>query len=155
MKLKSIILCLIPFLFLFGCSTVQQIPVETIEKIEIRDSLIYITDSILIEVEKEVIKEVLPEMDTSYLETSLARSTAYLDTNKRQIHHTLEQSGTIKTELDTAVRIQYVDRIVEKEIPIITEVEKIVIPTWCWLLLIGNVLIIAVKITRFIYKQKA
>ena len=119
-----------------SCSTTKSIPVQTIEKIEYRDSLIYIKDTITIPIEKEVIKEVMPSIDTSYLETSVAKSVAYLDTAKRQLHHTLTQEGEVKTIIDTTHIITYVDRIVEKEVPVEVEIEKPYIPTFFWIVTI-------------------
>lgn len=127
---------LILLLVAVSCGTTKYIPVETIEKIEYRDSLIYIKDTITIPIEKEVIKEVIPSIDTSYLETSVAKSVAYLDTAKRQLHHTLTQEGEVKTIIDTTHIITYVDRIVEKEVPVEVEVEKPYIPTFFWIMTI-------------------
>lgn len=106
-----------------SCSTIKEIPVQTVEKIVYRDSTIYLNDTIQVPVPYEVTKEILPELDTSYLETSVARSTAYLDTSKRQIYHDLIQEGKVEVIYDTLVQVQYVDRIVEKEVPIVQEVE--------------------------------
>ena len=119
-----------------SCGTTKSIPVQTIEKIEYRDSLIYIKDTITIPIEKEVIKEVIPSIDTSYLETSVAKSVAYLDTAKRQLHHTLTQEGEVKTIIDTTHIITYIDRIVEKEVPVEVEVEKPYIPVFFWIVAI-------------------
>lgn len=148
--MKKLLICLLPLLLVYGCGTIKEIPVETIEKVVVRDSLIYINNTVTIEVPKEVAKEVVPADTTSVLNTSLATSTA--EVKKGKLHHTLEQKGEVKAKIDTVVRVEYVEKIVKQEIPIIKEIEKTVIPTWCWLLLIGNVLIIAVKVTRFIYK---
>ena len=121
---------------LVSCGTTKYTPVQTIEKIEYRDSLIYIKDTITIPIEKEVIKEVIPSIDTSYLETSVAKSVAYLDTAKRQLHHTLTQEGEVKTIIDTTHIITYVDRIVEKEVPVEVEIEKPYIPAFFWVVTI-------------------
>ena len=127
---------LILLFVLVSCGTTKSIPVQTIEKIEYRDSLIYIKDTITIPIEKEVIKEVIPSIDTSYLETSVAKSVAYLDTAKRQLHHTLTQEGEVKTIIDTTHIITYVDRIVEKEVPVEVEIEKPYIPAFFWVVTI-------------------
>ena len=78
----------------FGCAKTVYVPVQGEHTIEIRDSIIRVVDTVTIEVPKERIVEVVPEVDTSYLETKLAYSTAYLDRNKRTIHHTLEHKKT-------------------------------------------------------------
>lgn len=125
------LLCIvIPALFFIlvgvctSCSTIKEIPVQTIERVEYRDSLIYLVDSIEVQVPVEKVVEVLPKLDTSYLKTSLAESVAYLDTAKKQIHHTLEQKGTVQVQYDTVVKFEYVDRVITKEIPVEVEVIK-------------------------------
>lgn len=118
-----------------SCATVKEIPVQTIEKVVYRDSLVYIKDTIRVEVPKEVVKEVIPQIDTSYLRTSYAESYAYVDTTERRLHHTLSQRGEVKVKFDTIVKIQYVDRIVEKDVPIEVEVIKYKRDTFFWVLL--------------------
>ena len=125
-----------------GCGTIKEISVQTIEKVIVRDSLIYVTDSIIVEVPKEVVKEVLPQLDTSILQTSVAKAVAYLDTTKRQIHHTLEQKGVIKTRIDTVFQVQYIDRIIEKDVPIEVEVIKYKRDTIFWFSIIFNILVL-------------
>ena len=83
---------------------------KQVEKIVYRDSLVYVHDSIEVQVPVEKVKVVLPELDTSYLKTSVAESVAYLDTAKRDFIHTLEQKGTVKTVYDTIIKVQYVDK---------------------------------------------
>lgn len=116
---------LIPILcvFLIGCSTYKEIPIQTIEKVVYKDSLIYLTDTVRIEIPKEITKEVLPDIDTSYLETSLAKSIAYLDKEECKLHHTLTQEGEVKTIIDTFFITQTITEEIIKEVPI--EVEKI------------------------------
>lgn len=137
-----------------GCGTIKEIPVQTIEKVIVRDSLIYVTDSIIVEVPKEVVKEVLPQLDTSILQTSVAKAVAYLDTTKRQIHHTLEQKGAIKTRIDTVFQVQYIDRIVEKDVPIEVEVIKYKRDGLFWYLLIFQIVVILILAVRVYLKFK-
>ena len=98
-----ILLVMILFSFV-GCSTIKEIPVQTIEKIEYRDSLIYIMDSIFVEVPVEKIIQVLPADTTSQISTSLAHSEAKIE--KGILTHSLEQKGQIKTKIDTVVKVQ-------------------------------------------------
>lgn len=137
-----------------SCGTTKYTPVQTIEKIEYRDSLIYIKDTITIPIEKEVIKEVIPSIDTSYLETSVAKSVAYLDTAKRQLYHTLTQEGEVKTIIDTTHIITYVDRIVEKEVPVEVEVEKPYIPVFFWIMAIYAAIITLLITFKAYFKLK-
>lgn len=120
---------------LSSCSTMREVPVEYIEKIEYRDSLVYVHDTVDIQVPIEVVKEVLPDIDTSYLETSVASSIAYLDTSKRELHHELAQKGHLQAVLDTLIVVEYVDRVIEKEVPIEVEIIKYRRDALFWVLL--------------------
>jgi len=131
-----------------GCSVTKEIPVQTVEKIEYRDSLIYVRDTLTIPVPYEKIVEVVPEVDTSYLETSIAKSTAYLDTAKRKLHHTLEQKGSIKYIHDTVHVVEYVDRVYEKEVPVEVEVIKYKRDALFWVLVGWTLLTLLVMVLR-------
>lgn len=122
-------------LLFMGCASTKPVYVPTQAEtiIEYRDSIIHIIDSIKVEVPKEKIVEVIPDIDTSYLETKLAYSMAFIDKDKGRIHHTLENKPqSLKIPLDTLVKIEYINKYIEK--PIIQEVEVPVkyIPKWCW-----------------------
>lgn len=112
--------------FLTSCGLVKhiEVPIQTVDKIIYKDSVIFIHDSIKVEVPYEKVKEVIAVMDTSYLKTSVAESIAYVDTAKRQLFHTLTQKGQLTGKLDTIVKVQYVDRVFEREVPIEVEVVK-------------------------------
>ena len=118
-----------------SCGSIKQVPVQTVEKVIYRDSLIYIKDTLIIEIPKEIVKEVVAQMDTSYLKTSLAESTAYVDTMERKLHHTLTQKGKLKVKYDTIITVQYVDRIITKDVPVEVEVIKYKRDTFFWVLL--------------------
>lgn len=136
-----------------SCGSIKEIPVETVEKIVYRDSLVYVHDSIEVQVPVEKVKVILPELDTSYLKTSVAESVAYLDTAKRRLHHTLEQKGTIKTVYDTIIKVQYVDRIVEKDVPVEVEVIKYKRDTLFWVLVGWALLCIAYAVLKLVLKK--
>ena len=136
-----------------SCGPIKEIPVETVEKIVYRDSLVYVHDSIEVQVPVEKVKVVLPELDTSYLKTSVAESVAYLDTAKRRLHHTLEQKGTVKTVYDTIIKVQYVDRIVEKDVPVEVEVIKYKRDTLFWVLVGWALLCIAYAVLKLVLKK--
>ena len=142
------------FALLCGCSTIKEVPINHIDRIEYRDSVVYIHDTVSVPVPYEVTKEVIPDIDTSYLETSVAKSIAYLDREKKQLNHTLEQKGTVKTKLDTVIVVEYVDKYIEREIPITVEIEKPFIPQWCWILLVLNAIFITYKAVRIYLKLK-
>lgn len=149
------LLCIIiPVLFFVlvgmctGCSVIKEVPLETIEKIEYRDSLVYIRDTVTVEIPTEKVVQVLPKLDTSILNTSLAESVAYVDTAKMSIYHTLEQKGAVQIQYDTVVKIEYVDRFIEKEVPVEVEVIKYKRDALFWVLLGWTLLTLLVMVLR-------
>lgn len=135
-----------------GCGSIKEIPVINTEKIVYRDSTIYIRDSVFIEVPKEVIKEIVPEDTTSILRTSVALSEAKIE--KGMLHHRLEQKGQVKAQIDTVVTVQYVDRIIEKEVPIEVEVIKYKRDTIFWFSIIFNVIVLLLTAFKIYLKLK-
>ena len=135
-----------------SCGHLKEIPIQYVDRIEYRDSLIYVHDSVEVQVPVEVVKEVLPALDTSYLKTSVAESIAYLDTTKKQLCHTLEQKGTIKTVYDTIIKVEYVDRFVEKEVPVHVEVVKYKYDTLFWVLAAWALLCILCVVLKLVVK---
>lgn len=132
-----------------SCRSYKEIPVQTIEKIVYHDSLIYIKDSVIVQVPYEVIKNTTLPMDTSFLKTSLAESMAYIDTTNNKLQHTLTQKGNLKVLIDTVVEVQYVDRIVNRDVPVEVEVIKYKRDLLFWLLIgwaIFSLMYIAAKI---------
>lgn len=151
--IPALIILAIGLLMMTSCASIKEIPVQTVEKVVYRDSLIYINDTVRVEVPKEVVKEVIPQIDTSYLKTSLAESVAYVDTTERKLHHTLTQKGEIKIKYDTIVKIQYVDRIVEKDVPVEVEVIKYKRDTFYWVLLGWAVLCVGYALLNFFIRK--
>ena len=125
---------LILLLVAVSCGTTKYLPVETIEKIEYRDSIVYVNDTISIDVPKEKVVYVGPADTLSQISTSLAFSEAKVE--QGVLTHTLEQKGQIKTKKDSFFMVKYIDRIVEKEVPVEVEVEKPYIPTFFWMVTI-------------------
>lgn len=108
-------------LVLCSCSKKLYEPkqIEYIEKIIEKE--IVVKDTISVPLPVEVIKEVVPQMDTSVVETSLAKATAYIDTTTKTINHKIENKrDSIRTEIIYKDKI--VEKIVEKEIPVPVEV---------------------------------
>lgn len=135
-----------------GCGSIKEIPVINTEKIVYRDSTIYIRDSVFIEVPKEIIKQIVPEDTTSILRTSVALSEAKIE--KGMLHHRLEQKGQVKAQIDTVVTVQYVDRIIEKEVPIEVEVVKYKRDTIFWFSIIFNVIVLLITAFKIYLKLK-
>ena len=73
--------------------------------VHVRDS-VFVRDTIVMaDIPAESGANVLPYSDTSFLQTSLAESKAYIEHGR--IHHTLRN----KSEMLLPVRVQYVDRV--------------------------------------------
>lgn len=134
--MRKIIGILLLYGILSSCSAIKEVPINNIDRIEYRDSVVFIHDTISVPVPYEVVREVIPDIDTSYLETSVARSVAYLDKEKKQLSHSLEQKGEVKTKYDTVIVVEYVDKYIEREIPVPVEVEKPYVPDFFWIVTI-------------------
>lgn len=135
-KIRKILCFSLLYMLLSGCSTIKEVPIQQIDRIEYRDSVVFVHDTISVPVPYEVVREVIPDIDTSYLETSVARSVAYLDKEKKQLSHSLEQKGEVKAKYDTVLVVEYVDKYIEREIPVEVEVEKPYIPKFFWIVTI-------------------
>ena len=129
------------------------------EHIVIRDSVNVIIRDSINWIPKERIVDVVPTYDTLKMETSLASSTAYVDTNT----HTLK--GKIENKKGVEKCIKIVEKYAEKcdtifvKVPVTVEVEKPVkyIPKFFWGTLVYAVLVtllFAVKIYLKFRKSK-
>lgn len=135
---------------LVACSVTKEIPIQNIEKIEYRDSIVFVKEIVEVEVPVEKIVHKGPADTTSVLTTSLAHSEAKID--KGILTHTLEQKGSLKAQIDTFFVVEYVDKIIEREVAVEVEIEKKVTPTWCWWNLIYSI-VITLLIAFFIYTK--
>lgn len=154
--MKNILIIILSF-FLVSCAApkIVYVPTEAETKIEYVDSLVYIRDTVLVEIPREKIVEVVPQLDTSRIETSIAISEAYLDTKEKKLRHTLKNKETaLKAKLDTIVRVEYINKYIEK--PIIKEVEVEVpyIPTFAWICIVFTFMVAAGIIVKIFLKFK-
>lgn len=111
------ILCLIS-----SCKTIQYVPIKGDTQIEYRDTTIY-KDSIVY-TPIEVVKEVVPYMEPLYMETSLAKAEAHIDTTTRTLKGKIENKKGITEKIKYKEKIVYRDSIVTQEVPVEVEVEK-------------------------------
>ena len=139
------ILFLILLLFV-SCSTIKYVPVKGDDIYHTE----YITKDSIVYTPVEVIKEVVPELDTLYMETTVAKAKAYLDTNL----NTLKGEMKNKKEIIYKDKIVYRDSIIiqKQEIPVEVEVEKKVVPGWVYYSLGLNILILSFFLGRLILK---
>ena len=146
-QIAAFLAALFVLLGIGGCSTVKYVPIQTEERVEVRDSLIYIRDTVTVEIPKEIVKEIVPSDTISILKTSVAVSEARLE--QGHLHHTLEQSGTIKTKIYTFYVTKIVEKAVYKDRPVEVEVPVKYVPSFykfCLWWFIGSVILIALWI---------
>ena len=139
-------LLLFILLLLTSCSTIKYIPVKETEYVTVTETLV---DTVIkwappIEKADKETKDT-----TSTVETSLAKSTATVSNGT--LHHTIEnKKDSIKT------KIVYKDKIIKqteyREVPVEVEVEKKVVPGWCYWLLGINILAIIVFVIRLYFR---
>ena len=129
-------LLLFILLLLTSCSTIKYVPVKETEYVTVTETLVDTVIKWVPPIEK-IDKET--KDTTSTVETSLAKSTATVSNGT--LHHSIEnKKDSIKT------KIVYKDKIVTKteykEVPVEVEIEKKVVPSWCWWLLGINILVV-------------
>lgn len=105
--MKKLLCILLPALLgLSGCGVLRCPKPE----LQVRDSLVlHIKDSLAIRyipvevpVPVEVMREIIPSSDSSHLETSVARSDAFIDSTGH-LHHTLENKAGSSLHADVPV----------------------------------------------------
>ena len=142
------ILFLILFILLTSCSTIKYVPVKETEYVTVTEIVVDTFIKWAPPIEK-IVNET--KDTTSTVETSLAKSTATVSNGT--LHHTIEnKKDSIKT------KIVYKDKIVTKteykDVPVLVEVEKKVVPCWCWCLLVINILTAIVFAIRLYFRLK-
>lgn len=128
---------------LVGCGTTQVLAEkETIEKVIVRDSLIY-KDSIVY-IPQERIVEIVPQLDTLFMDIETASSKAYLDTTNMLLRGELKSKKKEVVKYQTI--IEYRDRIdtvyIKEPQPYEVIKKEKYIPTIFWWSLIGNIIVI-------------
>ena len=133
-------------LLLTSCSTIKYVPVKETEYVTVTEILVDTVIKWTPPIEK-VDKET--KDTTSTVETSLAKSTATVSNGT--LHHTIEnKKDSIKTKI--VYKDKIVERIEYKEVPVEVEVEKKVVPIWCWWMLGINILVIIVFAIRLYFR---
>lgn len=96
---KKIILAII-LMICAGCAAQKNAMTTDVQKdsvsVVIKESIVYRDTTIYVEVPVEVSREVLPDTDTSHLETSLAISEAWVNSGK--LNHTLTHKDNARLE---------------------------------------------------------
>ena len=128
---------------IISCTSIRYIPIET--KVVERDTFIKI-DSIIIELPFEVKNNNVPYNKKSVLETSLAKSEAYLDSTTNELKHSLENKPQAKLDADTVFKFKIKE--VYKEIPVEVIKEVPYIPNIYKYSLIFSILIIVIGVLK-------
>lgn len=165
--LKAFIIISIILFSIASCGSIKQVAVTDKTETILRDSLIlkdstrYIDSIIYVNVPREKVMDIISSIDTSYLETSVAESIAYIDTNSLMIIHSLENKDTVlkerivyKDRYITKTQMVYRDSVQIKEVPVEVVVEKTVYPKTYWWLLGFFVIVVGVFIVRIYLKFK-
>ena len=152
---SSVTTLLVTILMLAGCGAAQHLPQTTTNVLTVvRDSVAIHTDTVKVEIPVERYVDVVPAYDTLRLETTLAKSEAFVDTLTHTLKGKLEHKpGALTTDVKYVerVRVEYRDSLVTKEIPVEVEVVRQVVPRWCWYLVLMNVLtVIALFIISYL-----
>lgn len=167
-KLIPFIMVILSMINIIGCGSVKYVPVHNNTNIITKDTLIIkdstrLVDSIIyVEVPKEKVMDIITQIDTSKLETSVAKSTAYVDTTSLMIIHSLENKKTALSErivyqdrfIETE-KIVYRDSLITQEIPYEVVKDKIVYPKTYWWLLGFFVITVGIIIVKIYLKIKA
>lgn len=149
-----ILLVMILFSFI-GCGTTQVLAEkETIEKIIVKDSLIY-RDSIVY-IPQERIVEIVPQLDTLFMDIETASSKAYLDTTNMLLRGELKSKKKEVVKYQTI--IEYRDRVdtvyIKEPQPYEVIKKEKYTPKWVWWSLIFNIVIILLIAFRLYLKLK-
>ena len=133
MKTKLILLfAWISGLLLVSCGTPKYITVT--EKEYIKDTVLIKADTVKVEIPKEVVVNVVPQLDTLKMETSVAEAEAYLDTLTQTLKGQIKNKKTeLQKEIQVVEKTKFVERKVE--VPVPYEVVKKKTPRWAWWLL--------------------
>lgn len=139
----ALILLVMALFSFIGCGTTQVLAEkETIEKIIVKDSLIY-RDSIVY-IPQERIVEIVPQLDTLFMDIETASSKAYLDTTNMLLRGELKSKKKEVVKYQTI--IEYRDRVdtvyIKEPQPYEVIKKEKYIPSIFWWSLIGNIIVI-------------
>lgn len=150
-NIKLILITCISGLLLVSCGAPKYITVT--EKEYIKDTVKIKADTVRVEIPKEVVINVVPQLDTLKMETSVAESVAYLDTLTRTLKGSISNKKTeLKKEIQTIEKTKFVKT--EVEVPVPYEVVKTKTPRWAWVLLAINVSIVLGFLVSLYFKFK-
>lgn len=106
-------------LLVTGCATTKPVVIQTKEEVKtiLRDSVV-LRDSIVITPIERIV-DIVPQYDTLHLQTSLAKSKAWVDTTTHSLRG--EITNKEQTQNKNRIEVKYINRVdslvIEKPIP--------------------------------------
>lgn len=144
-------------LLLWGCRTIQYVPIKQTEYVTVRDSVYLRDTTIKYQVEKEYVKDYSDLLDTLELETGLASAKAWVDTSKSVLAGEIKnKKKSIDIPVQVKEKVVYRDSIVYKEKPVPVEVEvvKTKYPAVFWWLLGWGILSIGYIVLKVYFRMR-
>lgn len=145
-----VILSICSIVLTISCTPIKQVPITTVKTDSIFIKEVLRDTVIMTKTEREYLQTETKDT-TSVLSTKIAHSTASIKNNR--LYHTLEQKSD-----EIPIKIQYVDRVVEK---VITKTEEIPIETpvpirdsLFWYSIIANIVLGGLLILRILKALK-
>lgn len=145
-----VILSICSIVLTISCTPIKQIPIVTVKTDSIFIKEVLRDTVIITKTEREYLQTETRDT-TSVLSTEIAHSTASIKNNR--LYHTLEQKSK-----EIPIKIQYVDRVVEK---VVTKTEEIPIETpvpirdsLFWYSIIANIVLGGLLILRILKALK-
>lgn len=144
--MKKILTFLILIIFM-GCKSAVYVPTETKVEVRYHDSTIYHQDTIHVAINKEAYSYYSSLLDTLFMETQYASSTAYIDTT-----HKLLNGHIYNKPVDIPVVYKWKDHYItndsivyeETQVPVYIEKQIKHVPVWTFFGWIGLVLVICI-----------
>ena len=154
--MRYLIVYIFLLLMVVSCAATTKtvyVPIQGENKIVYRDSTIYLRDTIYVPLPNEE-KENSTFRDSSHLETSVAVSDAWVDSDNK-LNHTLRNKKTnLTAKRDTVFVIEYVDKYNTEVVIEEVKVDVPYIPNWVWWV-VGYALISVVwTIAKIFWKIK-
>ena len=153
------LLLLLLLLLLFGCGTQKAIPVETAKdsvSVVVKESIIYKDTIIYVEVPAESDKALLLDCDTSYLETSVAESYAWVEEGK--LSHILKNKPDLRipkiVTLPIYLKNTETEHLARKVITQEIEVEKALTNWQIFRMMIGSIVLIIFSVWALLKNLK-
>ena len=140
-----------------SCATVREVPINTAQRDSVRIERIveYRDTTVYVKVPVETIREVVPSIDTLYMESSVAISKSFLDAETRTLKGELRNKPVSlphETKLPEKTDTEYEFIEVIKEVPVPVEIEKPFIPKIFWWSLGANAVFAILTVFR-IYRR--